>query len=308
MYFPAKGKLYEDGDTSNVIVDGGFYTFTKTFKYLGSIICWNLKADADIAARIRSATGVYGKLRKLLKSRRVCLRKRSAIYVVTVLTILLFGSESWACREDLLQKLEVFHNQCVRDMCQVTRHMQWKRRIRTKTLLRRTKLPTIREMVASRQLRWVGKVARMDDSRTPKQLMTAWVNAQRPRGRPEQTFGHSLKKFLNLRAKLNAHAWHLHFDLTAKDGSSRTISATELSKALKRTNGRYGPGVLTWVHITSYPRLWQKVVTNNYKDRATNNATLNPYENIHANLPHPHCSPRNRTRNRTPRTQTAGPI
>ena len=48
MYFPPAGVQYEDADTSNVSVDGGFYHFCKRFKYLGSIITPDLKADADV--------------------------------------------------------------------------------------------------------------------------------------------------------------------------------------------------------------------------------------------------------------------
>ena len=39
---------------------------------------------------------------RLCKSTK--LRQRSAIYVTIVMSILLFGSETWGCKEDLLDK------------------------------------------------------------------------------------------------------------------------------------------------------------------------------------------------------------
>ena len=46
MYFPAQGR-YEDGDTTDILVDEGFYSFTKKFKYLGSIITYDLTAEQN---------------------------------------------------------------------------------------------------------------------------------------------------------------------------------------------------------------------------------------------------------------------
>ena len=36
-----------------------------------------------------------------------------------VLSILLYGSECWGLREDLYDRLNCFHNRCVRTMCPI---------------------------------------------------------------------------------------------------------------------------------------------------------------------------------------------
>ena len=84
---------------------------------------YDLSADADVAARICSASGAFAKLKKTLLSKRTNLKERSAIYVVIVLSILLYGSETWGLTKQLLRKLEVFHNNCVRQMCHVSKFM-----------------------------------------------------------------------------------------------------------------------------------------------------------------------------------------
>ena len=76
MFFPRQGGKYEDGNVSNVEVDGGFYTFTKKFKYIGSIISWDLKADSDIEVRLKSATGAFAILRKVLKDKFLLAHQR----------------------------------------------------------------------------------------------------------------------------------------------------------------------------------------------------------------------------------------
>ena len=268
MYYPAQG-TYEDGNTSDIIVDNGFYAFTKTFKYLGSIITYDLSADADVKNRIRCATAAFGRLRSTLTSKKTKIKQRSAIYVTIVISILLFGSETWGCREDLLSKLEVFHNQCVRQICHVTRMMQWKKRVKTITLNNRVGLPTITDMIASRQLRWAGHVARMDKTRGPRMLMTSFVQNNRPLGRPVQSFGHSLRKFLILRAdSMNEHQLKQSIDIQLDPNSDvlTRITGYELQAALRRTTHllKNQKGELTWIDITPDRDIWRMLVLNNF--------------------------------------------
>jgi exonuclease III len=299
MYFPRQGGCWEDGDTTNVKVDGGFYTFTKTFKYLGSIISHDLSADADVAARIRSATAAFGKLKKTVTSKRTELKQRTAIYVTIVISILLFGSEIWSLREDLIKKLDVFHNQCVRIMCHVTKHMQWKKKIRTSTLSARVGLPSIREMIAARQLRWAGHVIRMPDTRAPKMLLTSFVPHPRPRGRPEQTFGHSLRKFLHLRADMmdeDALNETFAFQPDAEVATTVPLTGRNLQAALGRSTKPVKNDVLTWIDICKDRDLFRMVVTNNYAVVEDDLLSPTAYDNIHANLPRPRRPPRARTK------------
>ena len=154
MFLPAPGNKYEDGDTSNVSVDNGYDTFTKKFKYLGSIITSDLKADVDIATRIRSAAGVFNTMRHVLRARKVNPQEKGEIYMAIVGSIVLYGSQCWAIRKDLVQKIERFHNQCVRAMCRVTRREQWMKHIHNADLRKRLGVPSAKEMITRRMLRW----------------------------------------------------------------------------------------------------------------------------------------------------------
>ena len=266
MYCPAQGS-YEDGDTSDVMVDNGFYSFTNTFKYLGSIITYDLSADADVAARIRSASGAFAKLKKTLLCKRTKLIQRSAIYVVIVLSILLYGSETWACREDLLRKLETFHNSCVRQMCHVSKYAQRFQKIKTKTLNKRVGLTPVREMITARQLRWAGHVARMENDRGPRMLLTGYVQHPRPGGRPLQSFGHSLKKCLKSRAESMTKKeleQTLDIQLDPNIDKLTRITGFELRDALLRTHKPVKKRCLTWIDLTRDRDIWRMIVLNNF--------------------------------------------
>ena len=217
MFFPpTTGIQYEQADTSNVPVDGGFYTFCKRFKYLGSIITYDLTADDDVATRIRSARHAFNLMRDVLTSSWVKNSVKAATYKVLVCTVLLYGSECWAMRQDLLDKLEKFHNQCVRTMCGVTLWKQWRAHICNRDLRQRfmnmfrrkggtrenpilKPLGTIEDMMTERNLRWAGHVARMPPTRLPRKLLSAHVHHKRPIGRPYQTFGHACGRSMKVR-------------------------------------------------------------------------------------------------------------
>ena len=51
----------------------------------------------------------------------VTLEGKRAVYTALILSVLLYGSESWVLTEELWGKLRVYHAQCVRGMCRVNR-------------------------------------------------------------------------------------------------------------------------------------------------------------------------------------------
>eukprot|EP00957_Ditylum_brightwellii_P021684 1634941-Ditylum_brightwellii.AAC.1 len=47
VIFVTPDKTYKDYDTMHVPVDNGYITYTTQFKYLGSILSWNLDNQSD---------------------------------------------------------------------------------------------------------------------------------------------------------------------------------------------------------------------------------------------------------------------
>jgi hypothetical protein len=63
----------------------------------------------------------------------------------------------------------------------------------TNTMIReRTNVPDILILAQRRQLRWIGKLARMPMKRLPRQLLAAWVNNPRKRGRPQTSLRNTM--------------------------------------------------------------------------------------------------------------------
>jgi hypothetical protein len=94
MYFPPPRQAYAAADTSRFLVDGtGFVEFSKSFKYLGSVIHYSLTSDADICKRIKSATAAFWALKNLFGDKYLSEKVKGQVYTALVLSTLLYGCE-----------------------------------------------------------------------------------------------------------------------------------------------------------------------------------------------------------------------
>ena len=196
-----------EDETSPFTVDdeGGIVTFTDNFRYLGCVLSSDLTDDLDIRQRIRSAAAAMGQLKQTLFCSRFSLRAlddrtKGKLYETLVLGILLHGSESWALTITNRQKLNKFHNACVRYLCSARRssprHCANSRRS-VEPLMDRLGVRHMDYYLNTRYIRWAGHVARMPQSRLPRRMLTAWVDHPRPRGKSCYGYGHWLNKELN---------------------------------------------------------------------------------------------------------------
>eukprot|EP00957_Ditylum_brightwellii_P074225 5640121-Ditylum_brightwellii.AAC.1 len=58
--------------------------------------------------------------------------------------------------------------------------------------------------MASRQLRWLDKIALMEETRLPRKFIGAWHMNLRPIGRPQQTIRHTYLSALHLMGAIPA--------------------------------------------------------------------------------------------------------
>jgi len=207
MYFPAPGLKYEDADTSPLQIDGGEVPFTLKFKLLGSILAYNLKDDDEIEARIRSAQGAFQSIRiQFFSAKGIKNVHKKTAYEGLVLSILLYGCETWSLTKQQLNRLQMFHNRCVRAMCRVTMWHVREHRITQQSLESRIQLEPFQYYLARRRLRWAGHVSRMDFTRLPRMFLSSWVDHKRPQGRPQLNYGHGLLRDLQ-NAGVHVKAW-----------------------------------------------------------------------------------------------------
>ena len=196
MFFPAARSDQGPADRSEFNMGGGKVHFVEQFQYLGSIVHESLDDAFDVDNRIKAAGAAFGALKTIFGCKTVPLKSKGALYDSAVLELLLHGSEAWTIKKALLRRLKNFHNACVRRMCRINRWHSREYRIRQTCLEKRLSLRPMDTVLRQKQLRWAGHVARMDGSRFPRKLISGWVANPRRRGRPQQSYGHSLANAL----------------------------------------------------------------------------------------------------------------
>jgi len=229
MFFPRPRTAYEDAGTSDLYVDGGNIPFVKKFMCLGSIISSDLKDDLKIDARIKAAGAAFASASKrFFTSKQIPLVHKKIAYEELILSILLFGSESWSLNANARRRLNTFHNRCVRQMCRLTPWHQWKLHINQHTMEGRLDVKCLDYYLARRRLGWAGHLARMDHKkRIPRKLLSGWICTRRPKGRPQNGFAHALMTDIS-NAGLDASNWFL---LAAKKGKwEEFISREDIHK------------------------------------------------------------------------------
>ena len=177
------GKQLEPEDSLPVQLDKGEIDTVDNFTYLGSNISRDGEIHGEVVARLGKASKAFGCLRSaIFQSRQLSVAIKREVYRVMVLSTLLYGAETWTVKADSLRRMRGFHNRCIRSMLGVSRLQQWKQRITSRELAEAIGMTeSMTEILRRHRLRWLGHVARMDDSRMPKQLLFGELMRLHPR-------------------------------------------------------------------------------------------------------------------------------
>ena len=167
----------------DIRVNGQPVKWVDTFKYLGSHLQQTGGLDRELSYRIQLAAAAFNQLqRPFFQQRCIRMRTRMQVYQAMVVSVLLYGSEGWALTSAQLNRLEVLHRTCLRRMLRV----RLSDRICVEELYARCNVDSMALLVARRQLRWLGHLGRMDESRIAKQMLYSTMArcGRRRRGRP----------------------------------------------------------------------------------------------------------------------------
>ena len=121
----------------------------KELNYLGPVH-HNGSIQSDIQGRVTMAPRAIGRLRKsIFLNKSLTTFTKRVVYKAVVLGTLLYGSETWITKCIPTQKLETFHNRCLRSIFAITRLQQCTERISSSQVRE-----MIEEMVILRRMQW----------------------------------------------------------------------------------------------------------------------------------------------------------
>ncbi len=154
-----KGAIYDKLDeTKGISVDKGYVTFTQSFKYLGSLISYNLCNDEDVTAQVAAATASMGALTEVWRNPHLNLYSKYLLFWAILTNLLLWGCKTWLLQQSLLNKLEVFLHQGIRRILAINLRRIKEERIRnTKIKDIFYDIPDIKHMIAAQQLAFIEK-------------------------------------------------------------------------------------------------------------------------------------------------------
>ena len=152
-----------------------------SFVYLGSLISPDTRVSAEIDRRIASAARAFGALRCIFDDRNLSLCTKRLIYSACVVLVLLYGSECWPVLRRDESRIDGFHHSCLRIILGVSRRDQQSDSVTNEELRRRWGKPELLSTcIRKRRMEWLGHIARMPDTRQPKQLLFGWLGKARP--------------------------------------------------------------------------------------------------------------------------------
>ena len=97
-----------------------YISFTPTFKYLGTVVSWDLRECNDVQARIKAANKLFGSAKATFWSNsRVPFELRMRFYKAIIVNVLLWGCESWAIQSKEVHNLRVFQFRCLRSILKI---------------------------------------------------------------------------------------------------------------------------------------------------------------------------------------------
>ena len=104
-----------------------------------------------------------GDLEAVEKAKNINITTKIRIYKSNVVSVLLYGSESWKTTNNIKHKLEVFQNRCLRRILGI----YWPETISNKDLRKRTGMRSVECEVRARCWNWIGHLCRMERTAIP---------------------------------------------------------------------------------------------------------------------------------------------
>ena len=164
------------------------------FTYLGSTLCKNTTVDSEVSIRLGRAATMFGRLTKRVwKNNHLNIKTKVRVYEACVLSILLYGSETWATYRHHESKLSAFHTRSLRFILGKT----WKDKMTNEDVFKITGSGPLSSRLKHFRLRWAGHLNRMPKHRIPRLLLHGVLSeGSRRTGRPHLRFKDVLKRDL----------------------------------------------------------------------------------------------------------------
>ena len=139
----------------------------------------------------------FGRLReRLWNNHNVSIRVKGKIYGAIILSTLLYGAETWTVYRRRVKKVHTFMMRHLRSIMKI----RWQDKVTNIKVLKWAGLPSMKDLLIRKNLRWTGHLLMMPTERLPRQVLYSPVSeGKRPRGCPRLRFKDTIKRNLKKR-------------------------------------------------------------------------------------------------------------
>ena len=137
-------------------------------------------------------------------NRNILTQTKIRIYRAAVLTLLLYGSETWIAIKSHVHRVEVFHQRCLRRIIRI----KWFSNTINEIVLQRAGIENVATVISRNRLRWFEHVARNKDFiRTLAQKLLQWkpTHRKRSRDRPSKSWLDCVKEDYHVASGCNSN-------------------------------------------------------------------------------------------------------
>jgi hypothetical protein len=134
---------------------------------LGTALTNQNSIPEEIKSRLRSGNACYHSVQNILSSRLLSKNLKIKVYRTIILSVVLYGCETWSLTLREERKLRVFENKVLRRIFGPRREEVTEecRRLHNEELNALYSSPNIVRVIKWRRMRWAGHVARMSEVR-----------------------------------------------------------------------------------------------------------------------------------------------
>ncbi|XP_035696731.1 uncharacterized protein LOC118430128 [Branchiostoma floridae] len=163
-------------------INGESVEVVSCFTYLGSVITQDCKSDQDVKRRLGIASAAFASLGRVWRCKHLSRTAKLKVYNTLVLSVLLYGAESWTLTKSLKQKLDSFDSQCLRNI----EGIRWQDHVTNEVVRHTTNQIPVSQKITKYQLNLLGHISRATPTQEVIKLITSVPDPtwRRPRGRP----------------------------------------------------------------------------------------------------------------------------
>src|SRR3984885_14406170 len=183
----------EAKQTTSISLNGQPIEEVDKFTYLGSCIRTGGTKE-DIEVRINKARYAFISLKNIWRDSNIRTHTKLQIFKTTVISVLLYGSETWRLIGIFEQKLQ----KCVNKSLRYILGVKWPDTISNQLLLETTKMDPI--IISIKKRKWIGHTLCREQNNIAREALEWNLQGQRKVGRPITTWRRTIVKELEMRS------------------------------------------------------------------------------------------------------------